>query len=280
MSNKGDSYNFNRKQFNDRLKKELDKQKTKGVSQAEIARRIGVGAGTLTKYRQDEMLPGLETLSLLADFFDVSMDFLLTGKEKTSPKPYRTLKALGVLLQDLEPCISVQEIDTPAGALQIDGKDKPLALVIDDATIQRLLKKWRLYRKTAQISPEETQELKASLFTQPLKGLLSDPALQMRYGHIVDISERDAYIEDPSGELFQGISRATPSAAKMFLEDAMQDNPLRTVKFLPGSAWDLETVDKYAERIKAGEIAPWEYDQMLDDFKEDLEIDNIAEKEG
>lgn len=271
MSHKGETYNFDRGQFNQRLKNELNKQKEKGISQAEIARRIGIGAGTLSKYRNDDMLPGIDTLSLLAEVFNVSADYLLTGKEKKSPKPYRTLRALGVLLQDLEPCISIEEVAAPAGNAQGGDNGKTLALVINDKTIQDLLRKWRLYRTTARTSPADAQELKTSLFTHPLKALLNDPSLEMRYGHIVYVDEWGAYIEDPSGELFQGVAHISPAEAVSFVKDGERDNPLRSVKFLPGSAWDLETVDRYADRLEAGEIAPWEFDQALEDFSENID---------
>ncbi len=271
MSHKGETYNFDRGQFNQRLKNELNKQKEKGISQAEIARRIGIGAGTLSKYRNDDMLPGIDTLSLLAEVFNVSADFLLTGREKKSPKPYRTLRALGVLLQDLEPCISIEEVAEPAGTPQGGDGSHRLALVINDKTIQDLLRKWRLYRTTARTSPADAQELKHSLFNAPLNGLLNDPSLEMIHGHIVNVTERDAFVEDPTGELFLGVARISPTAAVSFVKDGERDNPLRSVKFLPGSAWDLETVDRYADRLQKGEIAPWEYDQMLEDFKEEID---------
>ena len=268
MSRKGETYNFDRGQFNQRLKNELNKQKEKGVSQAEIARRIGIGAGTLSKYRNDDMLPGIDTLSLLAEVFNVSADYLLTGNEKKSPKPYRTLQALGVLLQDMEPCITVQE--AAVGSTHYDGTDgDKLVLMINDPVVQDLLRKWRLYRTTARTSPADAQELKRSLFIAPLKGLLNDPEpdLEMIHGHIVSVGEQDAFITDPTGELFLGVACISPAAAVSFVKDGERENPLRSVKFLPESAWDLETVDRYAEQLKQDPQYPF---LAAEDFKDPI----------
>lgn len=57
-------------------------RKKKGLSQYEMADRLGVSRGKLANYEQGSRQPDFDTLSKLADFFDVSTDYLL-GRTET-----------------------------------------------------------------------------------------------------------------------------------------------------------------------------------------------------
>lgn len=52
-------------------------RKEKALSQAEMARRLSMGQSTIAMYERNKRRPDPETLQRLADFFDVSVDFLL-----------------------------------------------------------------------------------------------------------------------------------------------------------------------------------------------------------
>lgn len=52
----------------------------KGLSQKEAAEKIGVKNNTLSNYESGERRPDYEILVRLADLYDVSLDYLLTGK--------------------------------------------------------------------------------------------------------------------------------------------------------------------------------------------------------
>lgn len=50
------------------------------LTQVELARAIGVGSDTISKYERDQMVPSVPTLQSLARVFGVSMDELCGNK--------------------------------------------------------------------------------------------------------------------------------------------------------------------------------------------------------
>ena len=68
--------------FSERMKK---KREDKGLTQAELARRIGVGRDLYNKYERAGTQPSNETLVLLAKELDTTVDYLLTGGENAKP---------------------------------------------------------------------------------------------------------------------------------------------------------------------------------------------------
>ena len=63
--------------FGQRLK---DLRNSRGISQNELSKHIGVSKSSVNMYERDEREPGFETLEAIADFFNVNMDYLL-GRE-------------------------------------------------------------------------------------------------------------------------------------------------------------------------------------------------------
>ncbi|MGG3924938.1 helix-turn-helix transcriptional regulator [Metabacillus fastidiosus] len=61
-------------------------RKLKGLSQYELADRLGFSRGKLSNYEQGSRQPDYETLKKIADYFDVSLDFLITGQKDTAVK--------------------------------------------------------------------------------------------------------------------------------------------------------------------------------------------------
>ncbi len=49
----------------------------KRITQKELAQKICVTVGTISNYENDQHLPDIEKLIMLADFFNVSTDYLL-----------------------------------------------------------------------------------------------------------------------------------------------------------------------------------------------------------
>lgn len=66
--------------FGQRLK---DLRNSRGISQNELSKHIGVSKSSVNMYERDEREPGFETLEAIADFFNVNMDYLL-GREPIS----------------------------------------------------------------------------------------------------------------------------------------------------------------------------------------------------
>ena len=52
-------------------------RREKKLSQAALAEAIGVGQSSIASYERDERKPSYEVLCLLADYFEVSTDYLL-----------------------------------------------------------------------------------------------------------------------------------------------------------------------------------------------------------
>jgi transcriptional regulator with XRE-family HTH domain len=67
--------------YGDRIKLLREKN---GYSQKYLAEKIGVKNNTLSSYEAEKRRPDYETLQKLADLFEVSIDYILTGKELTN----------------------------------------------------------------------------------------------------------------------------------------------------------------------------------------------------
>ena len=65
--------------FHERLAQLRNK---KGISQYEIANRLGIARTTYSGYENGSREPDIEMMNKLANFFDVSVHWLVTGSEK------------------------------------------------------------------------------------------------------------------------------------------------------------------------------------------------------
>ncbi|MER1260578.1 helix-turn-helix domain-containing protein [Bacillus sp. C3(2022)] len=59
-------------------------RKSKKLTQEEMAAKIGVHRGTYANYERGNRQPDYETLTKIADFFEVSIDYLIRGESKDS----------------------------------------------------------------------------------------------------------------------------------------------------------------------------------------------------
>ncbi len=62
-------------------KKLYELRKQKGLSQEELASKLNVSRQTLSKWELGESTPDMEKLVLLSDYFHLSLDELVLGKE-------------------------------------------------------------------------------------------------------------------------------------------------------------------------------------------------------
>lgn len=53
----------------------------KGLTQAEVAKYLGVAQPTITKYERDVKKPSTDMLMVLSDYFGVTVDYILKGKD-------------------------------------------------------------------------------------------------------------------------------------------------------------------------------------------------------
>ncbi len=112
--------------------KELRLQK--GISQEILAEHMGVTVQAVSKWENGLSCPDIGGLPMLADFFGVSIDRLLTGKEMVSEKnalPFpddeimRVVQAIGNNILDL----SEVSYDTPIKLILPDISEQPLLTV-------------------------------------------------------------------------------------------------------------------------------------------------------
>ena len=66
-------------------------RKSKGISQEELADKVGVSRQAVSKWESEQSTPDIEKVILLSDFFDVTTDYLLKGIE---PIPESTTKKI------------------------------------------------------------------------------------------------------------------------------------------------------------------------------------------
>ena len=58
-------------------------RKIKGISQEELADKIGVTRQAVSKWESEQSIPDMEKVILLSDYFEVTTDYLLKGIEET-----------------------------------------------------------------------------------------------------------------------------------------------------------------------------------------------------
>ena len=56
-------------------------RKTKGISQEELADKIGVSRQTVSQWESEQSAPDMDKIILLSDYFEVTTDYLLKGIE-------------------------------------------------------------------------------------------------------------------------------------------------------------------------------------------------------
>lgn len=66
-------------------------RKTKGISQEELADKVGVSRQAVSKWESGQSIPDIERIIIMSDYFEVTTDYLLRGIEKkteeTKKKP-------------------------------------------------------------------------------------------------------------------------------------------------------------------------------------------------
>lgn len=66
------------------LRLEKGEKQGRALPQAEVSEAVGIARSTLAAYEKGHYLPGRDTLAALANFYDVSIDFL-SGQPVVSP---------------------------------------------------------------------------------------------------------------------------------------------------------------------------------------------------
>ena len=59
-----------------------------GVRPGTVSKETGISTATLTSWKQGKYTPKQDKLQLIADYFNVSLEYLMTGKEKEGGEIY------------------------------------------------------------------------------------------------------------------------------------------------------------------------------------------------
>ena len=67
-------------------------RKAKGISQEELADKVGVSRQAVSKWESEQSTPDLEKIIILSDFFGVTTDYILKGIEPVTDKEQKSLQ--------------------------------------------------------------------------------------------------------------------------------------------------------------------------------------------
>lgn len=56
-------------------------RKTKGISQEELADKVGVSRQAVSKWESEQSIPDIDKITILSDYFDVTTDYIIKGIE-------------------------------------------------------------------------------------------------------------------------------------------------------------------------------------------------------
>lgn len=116
----------------------------KRISQAKLAEELGFSSSTIAMWEQGEREPkNYETLELIADYFNVSIEVLLTGKLSPTRIPVLGKVVAGIPIEAIEEIIDYEEIPQTMSktgsffALQIKGNSMEPKFSEGDVVIVR-----------------------------------------------------------------------------------------------------------------------------------------------
>lgn len=116
----------------------------KGISQAELANQLDISPSTVAMWESGKREPrDYETLELIADYFNVNMEVLLTGKLSPTKIPVLGKVIAGIPIEAIEDIIDYEEIPESMAkqgeyfALQIKGSSMEPKFSDGDVVIVR-----------------------------------------------------------------------------------------------------------------------------------------------
>ena len=73
-------------------------RKTKGISQEELADKLGVSRQAVSKWESEQSLPDLGKIITMSDYFEVTTDYILKGIEPVADKEQKSSELTSKIL--------------------------------------------------------------------------------------------------------------------------------------------------------------------------------------
>lgn len=129
--------------FHQRL---IELKQSKKVLQKDIAAAIGVTVRNYQRYEKGEQQPTLNRLVALADFFDVSLDYLCGRTDDLATQTYSTNTNANIYVKQKPSLYSPDDNDILLSkCLELDQNDKKVVLATTNALLDS--KKYSTVRK-------------------------------------------------------------------------------------------------------------------------------------
>ena len=69
-------------------------RKSKGLSQEELAEKVGVSRQAVSKWESEQSTPDIEKIIVMSEFFEVTTDYMLKGIEPVNMSKRKTIYSL------------------------------------------------------------------------------------------------------------------------------------------------------------------------------------------
>ena len=73
-------------------------RKSKGISQEELADKVGVSRQAVSKWESEQSMPDVEKIIIMSDYFNVTTDYILKGIEVVENKEEKSKEIVGKVL--------------------------------------------------------------------------------------------------------------------------------------------------------------------------------------
>lgn len=74
-------------------------RRDKGITQEELGEEINLSKGNISKYEAGMFEPNLDTLRLLSQFFECSIDYLLCNADETTTVELREINGYEIIIE-------------------------------------------------------------------------------------------------------------------------------------------------------------------------------------
>lgn len=118
-----------------------------GVTSYKVAKEAGVTQTALSNWKTGRSTPTVKTLQKIADYFGVTVDYLMTGKDEKPPEPQLTPRDKKDITKDLE-SIMQKLSDKENGPASYDGQDlSPESMDLFKEELEIALKRLKIINK-------------------------------------------------------------------------------------------------------------------------------------